>query len=340
MAKGIHRKAFLRVLVCVMAHCHFMGDAFGLTNQVLSLNGTSAYVTIPSSSSLQPSNAITVEAWIFPVPDASNNPFFIGKSDGQTATSQRTYEMTWPSGVLYFNLFVGTATYAVGAAPIPSNQWTHVAVTYNSTLGLLQIYTNGVLAGATTIDASGKIPLAGQPVRQTTQPLVFGLCPTVQNLGEGDTFAAGYMDEIRIWNTNLTDVQIGESRFCHLTGTESNLVAYWNFDGTNVVDLTGNGNNGTLTNGAAIVPINGVDVVHQGVCGAPYFQPSSLSFSKTTGFHQKLYGPSGMTLEIETSTNLTNWLPLFILPNFNGELEFDDIEAASLPQRFYKIVPQ
>lgn len=92
------------------------------------------------------------------------------------------------------------------------------------------------------------------------------------------------MDEVRIWNTNRTATQIAETRFCRLTGTESNLVGYWNFDQTNAVDLTGNGNDGTLEGGAVIVPINGPDVVHDGVCGEPYFDTATASAVVTNGF--------------------------------------------------------
>jgi hypothetical protein len=47
-----------------------------------------------------------------------------------------------------------------------------------------------------------------------------------------------------------------------------------------------------------------------------------------------------MTLEIETSTNLTNWSPLLILPDFPGRFDLYDTEATNQPLRFYKIVPQ
>lgn len=260
-------KSSVQVAIMAFGLCVYPGMAQSQPNQTLSLNGTSAYVTIPSSSNLQPSSAITVEAWIFPVPNASDNPFFLSKSDGQTATSQRTYEITWPNGLLWFNLFLGSSTWAAVAAPVPTNQWTHIAATYASSSGLLQLYTNGVLAESTTHDASDTVSLAGQLVRQTAQPLCFGVCPTVENLGEGDTFAAGYLDEVRIWATNLTGEQIAENRFCRLTGAESNLTAYWNFDGGAATDLTGNGNNGTLDGGAVITPIVGSDFVHAGVCG-------------------------------------------------------------------------
>jgi hypothetical protein len=47
-----------------------------------------------------------------------------------------------------------------------------------------------------------------------------------------------------------------------------------------------------------------------------------------------------MTIAVETSTNLADWSTLFILPNFTGEFEFDDVDDVSLPQCFYKIVAQ
>ena len=315
------------------------------------MNGTSAYVTIPSAPSLQNSNAITVEAWVFPEPSLSyvnnNNGWFIVKSDGQSVSSARSYEISWqtnningingPTGAgVAVQLFLNAATWAGLGANLPESNWVHVAFTFNSASGLLQLFTNGVLSSSTTNDISGTVPLAGQFLRQTTLPLNLG----GERISEGPLFAAGYMDEVRIWNTNRTSIQIEESRFCRLTGTESNLVGYWSFDGTNAIDLTGNGNNGTLEGGAVIVPINGPDVVHDGVCGAPYIDPASLSYSAATGFRQKILGPSGMTLAVETSTNLADWSTLFILPNFTGEFEFDDVDDIGLPQRFYRVVPQ
>jgi hypothetical protein len=283
-----------KVLLCAVI-LHWLNLA-GLaqptdTNQVLALNGTSASVTIPSAPSLQNPSAITVEAWIYPnllpTGDLGDTSWFIGKSDGQNNSSQRTYEITWAKNDAQLgggegigvNLFLNTDTWAFLGAILPESNWVHVAFTYHSANGLFQLFTNGVLASATTTDASGTIPLAGQLLRQTTLPLNLG----GQTISEGALFAAGYMDEVRIWNTNLTANEIQGTEFCRLTGDEPNLAAYWNFDATNANDLTGNGNNGTLEGGAVIVLIQGQDVPHQGVCGTPYIditQPESqLSFA-------------------------------------------------------------
>lgn len=277
---------FYRKLVCISFIVMGLTQmVFAQTNQVLVLNGNSGYVAVSSSSYLQPSNAITVEAWVFPVLGSHPNSFFINKSDGQNALSQRTYELycqtPGPNGAgdgIGFIVFLGSSTYAYGFVPVSTNQWTHFAAVYTSNPGLLNLYTNGVLASSTSHDAGGVTPLAGLTVRQTTQPLYFGVNLIDFQLGEVNTFAAGYLDEIRIWGTSRTGIQIAESRFCRLTGSESSLMAYWNFDGTNAIDLTGHGNSGTFQGGAAAVPVTDPDPVHAGVCGAPYFDPASLSF--------------------------------------------------------------
>ena len=58
------------------------------------------------------------------------------------------------------------------------------------------------------------------------------------------------MDEVRIWNTARTADGIYANRYCTLTGTESNLVAYWTFDDGTANDLTGHGHNGLFAGDA------------------------------------------------------------------------------------------
>jgi len=63
-------------------------------------------------------------------------------------------------------------------------------------------------------------------------------------------FLNGKLDEVRIWNNALDSTQIRENMHRTLTGTESGLVAYWQFNegsGTATADCIG-GNDGTLIN--------------------------------------------------------------------------------------------
>lgn len=264
----------LSILLCaVTLHAlTFVGFA-QTTNQVLSLNRSTSYVSIPSAPDLQNPTNITVEAWIYPEPPPNgNHGWFIVKSDGQINYSARSYEWDWVTnggntGIgegVEVSLFLNTATWAALGASLPEMNWVHVAATYSSASGLFQLFTNGVLAATTTNDISGTVPLIGQQIRQTTLPVNFG----GETLVEGPVFAAGYMDEVRIWNTARSAQDIYGNMFCRLTGTETNLAGYWNFDDGTANDLTGHGHNGTLEGNAQIVPIVGTDAVHAGVCGA------------------------------------------------------------------------
>ncbi|MBN2746441.1 MAG: T9SS type A sorting domain-containing protein [Bacteroidales bacterium] len=59
------------------------------------------------------------------------------------------------------------------------------------------------------------------------------------------------MDEFRLWNTARTVSEIRENMFKNITGNESGLIAYYNFDNNSdstLQDFSGNGNDGILTN--------------------------------------------------------------------------------------------
>jgi len=62
---------------------------------------------------------------------------------------------------------------------------------------------------------------------------------------------------------------------------------------------------------------------------------SSWEFEKGE-FHFQITCPAGVTLEVDTSTDLRNWTPLLITNTPNGRIELVDPVAASCPQRFYR----
>lgn len=71
---------------------------------------------------------------------------------------------------------------------------------------------------------------------------------------------AGLFDEVRFWNVARTSDEIESSKSKVLTGTETGLVAYYNFDNQNADDKTANAKNATA-NGASyvFVPSTGSD---------------------------------------------------------------------------------
>jgi hypothetical protein len=303
-------------------------------NQILSLDGKSGQVSIPSAPDLQNPTEITIEAWIYPKPPKTqvNDNFgnFIAKSDGINYNTSRSYEVYWVTNSsttgygkgINVSLFLGTSTWAVRGASLVESNWVHVAATYASASGLFQFFTNGVLASAETIPG-------GPLLRQTDLPLNIG----GQAISYGPEFAAGYMDEVRIWNKARTQAEIAGSMSCRLTGTEANLVGYWNFDDGTAKDLSGHGHNGALAGGAAIVPLSGDDLVHA-ACGSPLLdiRVSQVSICWDTA--------SNKTYQLQYRSDLTTnqWVNLGgLLPGTGSKICITD-EVTDSPRRFYRAV--
>lgn len=125
----------------------------------------------------------------------------------------------------------------VTGAILPLNKWIHVSMTKAGTNAIL--YLNGMQVAAQTgytISAAGTTTVIGKQYGGITE------------------FPDASLDELRVWNTALTQSQIRDRMCRKVTATDalySNLVAYYNFDessGITLFDGTANANNGALTN--------------------------------------------------------------------------------------------
>ncbi len=303
-----------------------------IIQRTLTLNGTGDYVTIPSASDLQPSNQVTIEAWIYPIANSNNpNAYFISKGADSNLDSSRTYELTWtPDNRAYFSLFTGQSTWSLLGAPVAESQWTHVALTYDGSNGLFALYTNGVMAASTGKDVTGQFSLKGQLLRQTGAPLIFGC--SFNGAAVPGTFATGQMDEVRIWNRALSGQEILLNMGRKLSGNETNLVAYWNFDNGTANDSTGNSHNGTLASYTVISPVAGFDILHNviGFAGTTFDRRGEIMLSVTAR--------NGVNIRIDASTNLVNWLPVTTIQNNQGTIQFIDPDTLKFTQRFYRAV--
>jgi hypothetical protein len=287
------------------------------TNRVLTLDGQGDFVWIPSAPDLQNPTAITIEAWLYPVINPSQfNPHFIAKSDGQIAWSSRSYELnyvtnSWNTGggmKIEFSIFLGASNWVVLGAPFRDRQWVHVAATYESRAGILSLYTNGILAAYTTTNVLG--PLAGQTLRQTPWPLYLG------TLYDYQSFAMGSMDEVRIWDKARTPDEIYRDRYCRLTGSEPNLVAYWTFDDATAMDGTGRGHNGNFGGNAQALSIVGYDAVHTGACGSGMVNP--VLWLAAVGDY--VTTPDPASLALTPNWTLEAWVnPSLTLPDGNPQ---------------------
>jgi len=209
----------------------------------LAFDGTNDYVTLGTSSTLRPSTALTLEAWV----RSSNwstmpTSTFAGNTEGAAGYSLSTDLGTNTiSATVYRNGVAGVASFSRAGM---SAGFHHIAMTYDGQL--TRIYLDGNLQS--TNDAG-----ANYPIDYTTNSFILGA-----EAGAGSTPTGGYMngqlDEVRIWNIARLCAEIRGYRSCELPGSEPGLVAYYKFN-----QGMANGPNATVTtlNDATTNAING-----------------------------------------------------------------------------------
>ena len=113
--------------------------------------------------------------------------------------------------------------------------WEHVAWTYQN--NVVTIYKNGI--------SQGTLNLTGAQLMW-------------KYIGKNIRSVYGEVDEIRFWDDKRTATEIKDNMFKELSGTESNLIAYYKMtdqSGSTVTDNSSNNNNGIIT-GATWVTSN------------------------------------------------------------------------------------
>jgi len=117
---------------------------------------------------------------------------------------------------------------------IPTNEWVHLAATFDSTDGSVNVYLNGVKKGDTKTT----------PYRSVVNWATAGF-----NIGKSyddNRWLEGTISECRVWNRVLTADEIKAKDHYYVVAPDSEgLVAYWKFNEGNgqvVEDHTGNGN--------------------------------------------------------------------------------------------------
>jgi hypothetical protein len=160
----------------------------GRYGNALAFGGTS-WVTVNDSPSLDLTNAMTLEAWVYPTNATGAWTTILLKE----APADLVY-MIQNDPANYPNFYIQTADGLHGVAalaPLPLNAWTHIAGTYDGVA--LRLFTNGLLASSR--------PLSGGVVTSTS-PLRFG-----GNSVWGEYFQ-GNLDEIRIYNRALSQTEV------------------------------------------------------------------------------------------------------------------------------------
>jgi len=194
---------------------------------------TNGYINVPDSSALNPTGAITIEAWInVTIPAGQQCISIAGK--GWTEAWWLGVCQLGPNQVVrsYVRGYDGTNGSVNGkinrdAGIVPPGQWTHVAVVFNGAQRLH--YINGELVGSW---------LETQALTTSARPVQIG-----SDFSYNHT-PAGAIDEVRLWNVGRTVSQIRSTINIIVHSAQPGLVAVWPLDG-NANDVVG-GHNGTV----------------------------------------------------------------------------------------------
>jgi hypothetical protein len=170
----------------------------GHSGSALTFNGTSNSVTVPDSSSLDLTSAMTLEAWV--------NPTIV--------SDWRTVMLKEATGNLAYSLY-GASGYAGGApsawigstdlastAALPAGAWSHVATTWDGSTW--RLYVDGVQRASRAF--------AG-PIAVSSGALKIG-----GNALWGEYFS-GRIDDVRIYNRGLTAAEVLRDRDAPVGGT-------------------------------------------------------------------------------------------------------------------------
>jgi hypothetical protein len=225
-------------------------------NNALEFNGVNDYVDL--GAALLPTGSVqdfSLSAWI----KTTDNDGAIITQYSAIGVSGRFGFKTLNGEILYWRGGSTSAT-SVGAN-VDDGAWHHIALTHSST-GNINLYVDGLLNGAGN-------DLVAIEVSNT----VIGNFGTAINVP-----FEGSIDEVRLWNTVLTATEIMAYKDCHLTGSETGLISYYDFNqgisGANnytdtiLIDRTSNAHNGILNSFTLTGAVsNWVDASANGISG-------------------------------------------------------------------------
>lgn len=168
--------------------------ATGHEGSALSFNGTSAYVDVPDSASLDLTSGMTLMAWVNRTAAASHQRI-ISKPHTSNVAPYNVYSLQFDdANHVRGEVAIGSTQSTVnGTTALATGTWYHLAATFDGTV--LKVFVNGVLENTTTV--SGDIDT-------NTMNL---------NIGCGYYTSAtqcfdGTIDEARVYNRALTDTEI------------------------------------------------------------------------------------------------------------------------------------
>ncbi len=214
----------------------------------LDFDGIDDYIDLGNNPNLNfdYNEAYTISAWVKVPTGTTTSGHILSKFDGNTFAGW-TFTYVGATGAIDF-LMLDPVTFdffevrSAGGFDVRDGQWHHIAMSYNGSgdeTGVT-IYVDGI--ESTTVIQAGTI--SGSV--QSNAPAFIG------NFDAGTEYFEGQIDELMVWSTARTAIEIKADKHLTRSVCDGDLVAYYQMnDGTTatvLTDKTGNGNNGILTN--------------------------------------------------------------------------------------------
>jgi len=212
--------------------------AFRGGGSVLQSDGINDLVSVPRGtaiSTIESTDKFTVEAWV-KVDAFVNTWFSVVDVYNPAGDFGWTIQINQASGLQFASLGGSSSS---GYVP-PTGVWTHLAVAYDRAAGHIKFFANGNLVKDNAFNVD--VPTTAGPMYLFYNP------------SGADDFSRGSLDDLRLWTTARTDVQIQSTLYQAPSPSETGLGAYFKFDegaGTVVRDSSSFALNGTLGAGTA-----------------------------------------------------------------------------------------
>lgn len=200
-------------------------------------SSSSQYASKATPAGITFTDDFTAEAWVKPEAHTAAAATIIARRNASTDGFQFRLEAN--GQVSIFGLRIAANNRIVSSVySLSMGKWSHVAASMDNSANSHAIYINGVSVNVTNT-TTGTITAI---VQQAATPLVVGAYAT------GTEPFDGKMCEVRLWSAVRTATEIRDNMNQVLVGNETNLVAYFPFNG-NFEDSTANNNDLTASGG-------------------------------------------------------------------------------------------
>ena len=185
-----------------------------MVGQAFSLDGTTGYALIPSSAALQPTTAISIDAWVYPTsftgPGSFGGRVIISKYNSfyPPNRAESWLLMVRESGKVVWEVIDAQGSSYQGVitdAPLSLGAWSHVAATFDTGTQALAVYINGQQVPTSCEGGNDCGPVT--KIQQSLASVMIGAA-TFNSLPGVGAFWSGQIDGAEIFNRALSPTEI------------------------------------------------------------------------------------------------------------------------------------